>query len=189
VIAAAERRFVDLGYAATTIAAVADDAGVSAETVYLIFKNKRVLLEAVIDSAVTGSSDGGGLVGGALIQRIREERDQHRRFALMVDATRDVLRRSARINQVVRDAAAGDAEIAELQRSHDRQTLRDVRRLVRLLAEVGPLRVSEADAVDRMWVLAQHSDFYRSLTTTRRWSHHRAFAALADTIARSILFD
>ena len=188
VIVAAEECFVDRGYSTTTIVAIAEAADVSAETVYAIFGNKRGLLQAVIEAAVAGNAEGGELFHDDLLARMRAEPDQRRRFALITETTRGLLARTAAIDAVAREAAASDPEIAAMQREHDRKTLRDVRRLVGLLAEAGPLRMSEADAADRMWALAQHSDFYHSLTTSRRWSHGRAFDAVGDTLAR-MLFD
>jgi AcrR family transcriptional regulator len=57
VLEAAFRLFVDRGYAATTIAAVAEQAGVSPETVYLSVGGKRGLLEGVIEMAIAGEND------------------------------------------------------------------------------------------------------------------------------------
>jgi AcrR family transcriptional regulator len=189
VVVAAERCFVERSYSSTTIAGIAEASGVSTETVYAIFKNKRAVLQAVIEAAVTGSVDGGELIGDDLLTRMRAEPEQRRRFALVTEATRGLLARTAPIDAVVRAAAAADPEIAAMQREHDRQTLKDVRRIVASLAEAGPLRMSESDAADRMWALVQHSDLYRTLTTSRRWSHARAFDALGDTIARMLLDD
>src|SRR5262245_62208584 len=52
VLESALQLFVDRGYAGTTVAAVADHAGVSPETIYLSLGGKRGLLEGVMD--ITG---------------------------------------------------------------------------------------------------------------------------------------
>src|SRR5262245_66485222 len=52
VLESALQLFVDRGYAGTTVAAVADRAGVSPETIYLSLGGKRGLLEGVMD--ITG---------------------------------------------------------------------------------------------------------------------------------------
>src|SRR6188768_4457455 len=52
ILDAAYRLFAERGYAATTIAAVADAAGVSSETIYLTLGGKRGLLENVIEMAI-----------------------------------------------------------------------------------------------------------------------------------------
>src|SRR4029450_10691844 len=59
VLEAALQLFVDRGYAGTTVAAVADRAGVSPETIYLSLGGKRGLLEGVIEAAITGPDEGG----------------------------------------------------------------------------------------------------------------------------------
>ena len=55
VVAVATRRFLDDGYAATTIAAVAADAGVSVETIYKIFGGKPGLVRAIRERALEGT--------------------------------------------------------------------------------------------------------------------------------------
>ena len=54
VLEAAFDLFADRGYAGTTIAAVAERAGVSPETIYLSVGGKRGLLEGVIETAIAG---------------------------------------------------------------------------------------------------------------------------------------
>src|SRR4051794_33519045 len=57
VLDAAHRRFVAEGYAATTVAAVAVDAGVSVETIYKSVGKKPELAKAVFDVAVVGDDE------------------------------------------------------------------------------------------------------------------------------------
>lgn len=189
VVDAATRLFVERGYAATSVAKIASDAEVSAETVYAVFGTKRDLLQAVVQTAATGVAEGGAVIGPDLLEQVRGEPDQRRRFDLMTNATRDTLRRVGRLDEVVRAAADGDPEIAALLREHEARRLGDVRILVRLLAEAGPLRVSEREATDLMWALSRSTDLYRALTVDRGWSDERAFRALNDTIARVLFVD
>jgi AcrR family transcriptional regulator len=189
VIEAAETRFVEQGYAATSIAEIARVAGVSPETVYATFGSKRELLRAAVVAAATGTVEGGMVVGPELLERVRAEPDARRRLELMGEATSPTMLRVGPLDEVVRAAAAGDAEIAALEAETDAQKLRDVRALVALLADVGPLRMSERDATDVVWALSQSTGFYRSLTVDRGWSHARAFKTLNDAIARAILAD
>jgi AcrR family transcriptional regulator len=57
ILEAGFRLFVDRGYAGTTIAAVAEEAGVSPETIYLSLDSKRGLLEGAIETAIAGHDD------------------------------------------------------------------------------------------------------------------------------------
>lgn len=89
-------------------------------------------------------------------------------------------RSAARVFEVVRRAAGGSAECAELW-----ETLVGNRRLgaemvVRKAAETGPLdpRLSEERAVDALWVLNDHG-LYGALVLDRGWSEddHRRWLA------------
>jgi len=181
--------FVEQGYAATSITEIARTAGVSPETVYAAFGTKREVLRAVVETAATGVAEGGAVVDGELLERVRAEPDARVRLEVMGEATYDSLVRVGPLDEVVRAAAAGDPEIASLAREHETQRLRDIRALVALLAQAGPLRMSERDAADVVWALARSTGFYRNLTVDRGWSRTRAFRALNDAIARTVLAD
>ena len=188
IIDAARTAFIENGYAATTIAQLAARADVSPETVYAVFGTKRDILRAVVEWASPGvpSTDAWRTENWPVL--MKAEPSQRRRLELIADATRDVLRRVAPIDEIVRSVAASDPQIAELQNELERRRRSDLRGLVQLLAEAGPLRVSIDDAVDLWWALFHPTGPYRSLTVDRRWSDRRARAALIDVVART-LFD
>jgi AcrR family transcriptional regulator len=187
IVEAATSLFVECGYAATTITNIAAHADVSPETVYVIFGTKRDVLRSVVEAAATGGHE--SVLDEAWLEQVRVEPDQQRRLALMAGATRDVLRRVAQIDEVVRSVATADPEIAELRHEHDARRLRDTRVLAKLLADVGPLRMRVDEAADLMWALSRSTDLYRALTVDRGWSHDRAFDALNDVLARVLLPD
>ena len=54
IVAVAERLFLRDGYSATTIAAIAGAAGVSADTIYKAFGGKPGLVRAIRDTALAG---------------------------------------------------------------------------------------------------------------------------------------
>src|SRR5260370_25856660 len=54
---AARRLFVERGYVAATIEAIAGEAGVAVPTVYLAFGTKRALLAELIDIAAVGDEE------------------------------------------------------------------------------------------------------------------------------------
>src|SRR4051812_26053926 len=57
VIRAAGARFSATGWAGTTLAAIAEEAGVSVETIYNGFGSKKGLLRAAMDAAVVGDTE------------------------------------------------------------------------------------------------------------------------------------
>jgi AcrR family transcriptional regulator len=189
IVDAATAAFIENGYAATTIAQIAARAEVSPETVYAVFGTKRDVLRGVVERASAGTPSTDAWRTEDWLARVKAEPNQRRRLELITDATRDVLRRVAPIDEIVRSVAASDPEIAELQDEIERRRRGDLRGLVQLLAEAGPLRVSIDDAVDLWWALFHPTGPYRALTVDRRWSDRRARAALIDAVARALLDD
>jgi AcrR family transcriptional regulator len=184
---AARALFVERGYVATSVAAIADAAEVSPETVYATFGSKRNLLETIVTEAATGEEGDSGVLDADWFSTLQAEPDQRRRFDLMSEATRSILGRSEPVATVVREAAAADPDIAALWTAMEQQRHDDVRALVRLLAEAGALRVAEDVAVDLMWALSRSTDLYRALTVDRGWDDERAFAAVTGLIADAVL--
>src|SRR5258708_6894981 len=70
VLAAARTRFLAKGYAATTIAEIARDAGVSVETVYKAFANKAGVLKALFDVSVAGDDAAIPMIEREVIQAV-----------------------------------------------------------------------------------------------------------------------
>src|SRR4051794_6909255 len=82
VVSAARDLFLDRGYAATTIAAVARGAAVSADTVYSTFGSKIAVLKAVLDVAVGGDDTDVAILDRPDPQAMRAEPDQRRQVAM-----------------------------------------------------------------------------------------------------------
>ena len=111
-LAAAHRQFLERGFASTTLAAVADEASVSVETVYKAFANKAGLLKAVFDVAIAGDDEPVALVEREWVHRIQAEPDPCRKLALFGDHIADAGRTTAHLQLLARDAAASDAAAA-----------------------------------------------------------------------------
>src|ERR1700678_532295 len=57
IVTAAQKLFVELGYPVASFPAIADEAGVSVQTVFVHFPAKRDLLKEVIDQAIAGDDE------------------------------------------------------------------------------------------------------------------------------------
>src|SRR6266496_5029942 len=57
IVVAARRLFLEHGYTATTMSTIANDAGVSVETIYKVFGKKPGVLAALFDDAVAGDDE------------------------------------------------------------------------------------------------------------------------------------
>src|SRR4030067_1911150 len=103
---AARALFIERGYVATTIAAIASRAGVSAETVYATFKNKRSLLSEVIDVSMAGDDTPVPILERAWVQDLRDEPAPRRRLQILARNGRLILARIAPVYEVLGGAGA-----------------------------------------------------------------------------------
>jgi AcrR family transcriptional regulator len=111
VLESARRLFIEHGYARTTVAAVADDAGVSPETIYLSLGGKRGLLEGVME--ITGPHD--SLADDdqwwEMVDRLP---DASERLAKNVEYSCRILARTRPVHAIIRGAADNEDFAAEL---------------------------------------------------------------------------
>jgi AcrR family transcriptional regulator len=112
---AALRLFSERGYAGTTISAVAEEAGVSQETVYLGFGDKRGLLEGVIAKAIVPAEDPDAQEE-EWRRAIAELPSPAGRLARMVTYSCETLARTRQIHAVIRGAADKEPFAFELRR-------------------------------------------------------------------------
>ena len=98
--------FLQQGYGATTIEAIAEQAGVAVSTIYAIFKNKRGILRAIREAwhQESGQRD--------IYQAALEQPHAGRRLELVAHATRRQWETGATMTAIYRGAAAVDTEAA-----------------------------------------------------------------------------
>jgi AcrR family transcriptional regulator len=183
VLDAALALFAERGYAGTTIAAIAERAGVSNETIYLSLGGKRGLLEGVIELAIAGE-DGPGEEWWAAVAELP---DAPERLARMVEYSCGVLERTRPVHAVIRGAADKEAFAAELGRRllHERLASQ-TERIDRFLA--GDLRpgLPVAEAGERYCALAS-PELYWVLTAEFGWTAERHRLWLTELMEAELL--
>ena len=107
IVETAQDLFLEHGYTATTIEAIAAGAGVAASTIYAIFGSKRGILSAIREAWHEESGQ------RSIYQTANEESDPRRRLELAAHATRRQWETGDRMVAVYRSAATADAEAAE----------------------------------------------------------------------------
>lgn len=186
VLDAAERLFLAEGYAATTVAAVAREAGTSVETVYKAFGGKAGLVRALYDRGL------GGRGRVAAYERSDEMRSHETDPKAIMrnwgDLAGEVASVVMPIRLLMRSAAVTDPEIAALVEESDAERLARMRHHARFLAERGYLRdgISVAEATDVMWTCTS-VEIYELLVLKRRWSRRRFSKLVADFMITSLL--
>jgi len=188
VVQTARRRFLDHGYAGTTLAAVAEEVGVSVETVYKMFANKAGLLKAVVDASVAGDDEPVPMAERDFVRRIQEERDPVRKLRLWSDHIVDVDRRTVAVELLVRDAAASDPAAAGVWEQMVTEKLTGMAMFAAHLDEGAHLRPGVA-AYDARDMLAAYlsPDLYQLLVNRQGWSPERFGRWLSDALVAALL--
>ncbi|HSB85072.1 MAG TPA: helix-turn-helix domain-containing protein [Ilumatobacteraceae bacterium] len=174
VITAARTMFLESGYAATTLTAVARSAGVSVETIYKVFGNKPGLVKAVFDVAVVGDDEPIPMMQREFVRRNMAERDPRKRLSSYGTHVAEVAERTSPLLLVVRQAAANDAAAAEVWEQMQRERLTGMTVFAQHLAEAGQLRADIAvdEARDVLWTF-NSVELWDLLVNQRGWSSER----------------
>lgn len=185
----ARELFLEKGYAATTVAAVARRAGVAPDTVYKAFGSKIALLKEVLDLVIGGDDEEVALLDRAEPQAMREEPDQRRQLAMFAAGMTRQLERVRPVDDILRGAAAVDAEAAELRADIQlRQRGDAMRTVVSWVVERGGLRdgVTDGDAAAMLWTLTA-PEVHHMLRETWGWSADRYERWLRETLTAGLL--
>lgn len=190
ILAAAEELFLADGYGTTTIARVARQAGVAADTVYATFGSKRGILKALMDARVAGDTAQIPLLDRPDVKAAAAQPDRGQRIELAADGIAAIHERARRIDDLMVSAAGSDQEIAALRSDiQQRQRLAGMRYALAAIKGTDPLRarLDDHEATDILWALTG-PDMHRLLRDQRQWTADRYRRWLADAISR-LLFD
>ena len=186
VLDVAERLFLDLGYAATTVAAIAQQAGVSVETIYKAFRGKAGVVRALYQRGLSGR---GPVPAYQRSDQMRAKEIDPR--AIMREwgvLTAEVASVVSPIRLLIRSAALVDPEMAELLKSNDDERLERMRHHARFLKKRGYLRsgVKVKEATDVLWTCSS-VELYELLVIQRGWSQPRFAQFVAEFMIATLL--
>jgi AcrR family transcriptional regulator len=186
VLAAARRRFLADGYAATTVAAVAGDAGVSIETVYKSFGGKPGLVRAIWERALSGRGDVPAPVRSDAMSATETDAEQMLRNWARLNA--EVTFEVVPILLLVRAASDSDEAMAALLAESEQQRLIRMRHNARRLLKTGGVRrgLGLAQVTDILWMFSA-SELYEVLVLRRNWTRARYAAFIADAMAAALV--
>jgi AcrR family transcriptional regulator len=158
------------GYTATTMAAIAAEAGVALKTVYLAFETKSGLARAVWDVLLRGTADR-PVAEQPWYREVLDETDPRRRLELNARNARDVKGRLGGLLAVIREAAAVDDDMAALWQLIETDFYANQRVVVEGLDANGSLRagLDVTRATDILWTL-NHPELWRLLVVVRGWT-------------------
>jgi AcrR family transcriptional regulator len=183
ILESAGKLFIEHGYAGATLESIAQEAGVSPQTVFATFGNKRTILANLIDLAVGGDEQPLPLLQRPGPQAVKQDSDQRRQIRLFVKDMRQILERVGPIFEIMRLAAKTEPEIATLLQRMLNERLQNLSEFVKWVAKPGPLRagLTPTVAAETVWALTS-AELYRLLTVDRAWSGDRYEQWLGDTL-------
>jgi AcrR family transcriptional regulator len=171
IIEAAHQLYVERGYGATSVDAIADRAGVGRATVFNSVGGKLALLRAAYDIAIVGDDEPVPLPQRPWAQPVREAKTQIECIERYGDVVTLVGRRVAQIAEAFRGAASADPEVRDVWDEIRAERRGGAANVVRFLTDLGPLRsgLDVTTAADIVWI---HSDpgLYHQLVVQRRWT-------------------
>jgi AcrR family transcriptional regulator len=188
ILEAAQRLFERDGYAATTMAAIAADAGVALKTVYLAFETKSGLLRALWHLLLRGDEDDVPIPARAWYREVLAEPDPERQLRLGAHNARRVKERAGALLGVIRSAAPGDPDIDALWGRIESDFYDNQKAVVQVLHDRGALRdgLDVAQGADIMWTL-NHPDLWHLLVGKRGWTPEAWEQWFGDTVCAQLL--
>jgi AcrR family transcriptional regulator len=188
ILESAERLFERQGYAATTMAAIATEAGVALKTVYVAFDTKSGVLRALWHLLLRGADDDVAVQNRDWYREVLAEPAPERRLRLNARNSRVVKERAAALMEVIRAAAPLDPDIDALWSRIQSDFYDNQRAIVQGLADQQALRpdLDVIRATDILWTL-NHPDVWQLFTRSRGWTPDDYERWFGDTACAQLL--
>jgi AcrR family transcriptional regulator len=186
--AAAQTLFTSRGYSATSMQAIADEAGMAVQTLYFTFRTKRAVLSELLDVAIAGDDEPVPTLERPRVLAAIDNPDPVAQLRELAGIAREIYERVAPVLQVVAHAAPGDPEIHELWMTNNAQRAVVMEHFITALATKTPLRdgLDTPMAIDIALAL-QSPEMYQFFTTRRGWSPTRWEHWTADALVTQLL--
>ncbi|MDT4938198.1 MAG: hypothetical protein QOG80_1869 [Pseudonocardiales bacterium] len=188
IVSAAARLFVDRGYGATTVDAIAEAAGVSRKTVFTSVGGKIEALKLARDWAVVGDDRPVPVLDRPQVRRAEQEPDARKILREYVDFFSETCGRGAQLHRVIESSSGVDADVRALAEEGRAQRRVGMSSLAALLAARGALRLDLIldHAVDLLW-LYNDPVIYTRLVLDRGWTVARFADWLYETMLAQLI--
>jgi AcrR family transcriptional regulator len=172
---AATALFVRDGFLTATMSAIAAEAGVAVQTLYLSFRSKTAILVAAFDTAIAGDDEPLPLLERDWMRNLLDDPDGPRALSAFIEAATTIMERTSPLYMVVRSAAA-DPEVAEFLARNKNERYRHFGVIIDALADKPGFatHLTSRQATDLLYTV-QSEDTFAMLVhehgwSTRQWS-------------------
>jgi AcrR family transcriptional regulator len=188
ILDAARPLFESRGYSATTMDAIAVEAGVALKTVYVAFETKSGLLRALWNHLLRAGREEVPIAEQQWYRDMVQEPDPERQLRLLARNVRQVKLRIAALLEVIRSAAPTDPDIGALWRRIQTDFHANQRVIAESLSQKGALRpgLDVDTATDILWTL-NISNIWYLLVAERGWTPDRFEHWFADLAGSQLL--
>jgi AcrR family transcriptional regulator len=188
ILDAAQRLFERQGYAATTMAAIAGEAGVALKTVYLAFDTKSGLLRALWNLRLRGDEDEAPVAAREWYREVVDEPEPERQLRMNAHNSRVVKVRIGPLLEVIRSAAPVDPDIDALWQRIQTEFHANQHVIVETLHERRALTpgLTVDRATDILWTL-NHPNVWQLLVGERGWTPEQYEQWFADAACSQLL--
>jgi AcrR family transcriptional regulator len=186
ILDAARDLFTERGYAATSMTAIADRAGVALDTVYTSVGRKPEVARLLIETAISGTDEAIPAERRDYVRAIKDAPDAATKIAIYAAAITAIAPRLVLVLGIIQQAAQTEPELARLWQEIAERRAANMRRFVADLATVAPLRLGLDHASDIVWA-TNATEMYQLLVSQRGWSPERYEQFLTDTWHRLLL--
>jgi TetR/AcrR family transcriptional regulator of autoinduction and epiphytic fitness len=188
ILEAARKLFYERGYASATIEAIAQEAGVAAETIYATFGSKLAILHSLVDITLVGDEQPVALLERPFIKAAEVETDQRHLIGQFAQNMYRIMTRMSPIFALLQTTAKADAEIAVLRARLLKERLGGMAYFIDQLSRIGPLRPqAEPDqAQASAWVLSS-AEVFGLLAGDLGWSEEQYVTWLSTSLERLLL--
>src|SRR5262245_11323531 len=183
ITASARRLFATRGYAATSMDAIAADAGVAVPTVYAAMRSKRAILLALLDAIEQEA-------GIARLQRDLEAAHARplRQLEIVINLDCRLFEENLDVLESLREARAADPDLTPIWRAGGHRRRRGQARLLRSWGRARLLApgLRQREAADILWALTG-PDVYRLFVVESHWPAARFRKWLRGVLATLLL--
>jgi AcrR family transcriptional regulator len=188
ILDAAQRLFEAQGYGATSMPAIAEEAGVALKTIYVYFETKPGLVRALWEVRLGADEAAIPVLERDWYRAVVDEPDPERKLRLVAAQSRRVKSRSGALLEMIRAAASTEPELGSLWEGIEAKLLHVQRAIVEQLHATGSLEKSRDlnEATDILWTL-NHPALWQLLVRERGWTGERYEQWLGSTFCSQLL--